>query len=202
MPYVRSHNAQLVSNSPSFTNGLSIPPTTPSHNGQLPARTSSSSLRILSAFFSSFSVFLLPPPIPGIHATGAVTTLARASGTIRSRSRSPAERRLRPNELAARAPFCSGMPKLAESSVRWLVGCLEPGGTAALRSRAVYGVPLTSSVCSARILRRADAGRHSLAYTIRSAQFHQSYGFETYLSNETIRMKGMLTRKYVELPRK
>jgi hypothetical protein len=59
-------------------------------------------------------------PIPGIH-PGADTTAASASGTIRSRSLSPADKRFRP---IARVPVCSGFTtKLADRSVRCEAGC-------------------------------------------------------------------------------
>jgi hypothetical protein len=161
-----------VSTSPSFTNGLSNPETTFSQSGQLLARTSSSSALKVSAFFCpslSFPALLPPPaPMPGIQ-VGAETTEARASGMIRSRSRSPAERILRPREFAARVPFCNGfarLAKLAESNVRCEVGCRACGWP----TPAGVGFEIlprscgcTSSFCKANIRLKACAGRYSFA---------------------------------------
>jgi len=134
-----SHTVQLVSTSTSVINGLSSPTTTLSHRGQLPAKMSSSSARSFSILLSS-NVFigLCPPPIPGIQFAGAMTKVASASGTIRSRSLSPAEITLRPNKLAARAPPWRGFgsPKFADKSVRCLVACLI-GGVGAFFCRGI-----------------------------------------------------------------
>ena len=107
-------------------NGLSNPATTLSQSGQLLDNTFSSSVLSFSAFLpSSGSVpFRLPPPspIPGIHPTGAVTSVTKVSGTTSSLNLSPAESILRPTTFAARALFGIGFVKLDERSARWLAG--------------------------------------------------------------------------------
>jgi hypothetical protein len=124
-----TYSAQLVSSSPSLMNGLSKPATTLSQSGQLLASTSSNSALILSAFFPpSFCIpTFLPPPMPGIQPTGADTTVARASGTMRSRSLSPADRIFRPSEPAARVPPIRGSAspaKPVERRVRCATGAV------------------------------------------------------------------------------
>ena len=108
-----SYTSQVVSD-PALVNGLSSPAMTLSHSGHALARISSSSDLSFSSRFPvsvSASTFLCPPPMPGIHPAGAVITATSASGIMRSRRRSPAESRLRPNELVGRLPFCGAYTK-------------------------------------------------------------------------------------------
>jgi hypothetical protein len=96
-----SYTSHVVSGSP-VVNDLSSPTITLSQSGHALARVSSSSDLNFSSRFPaplSTSAFLCVPPIPGIHPAGDVMTVTSASGIMRSRSRSPAESKLRPMAL-------------------------------------------------------------------------------------------------------
>ena len=190
------HSSQLISVS-SVMNGLSSPTTTLSHRGQLPAKVSSSSARSFSILLSSnVLIGLCPPPMPGIQFAGAKTKLASASGTIKSRSLSPAEITLRPNKFAARAGFAN--PKLVDKSVRCFVGCLT--GTF-FEGGIIAGMTDLSTNWSWRltIFRKACAGRYSFACRDTVSKSISSCCDDAHQSNETIRMEAVSTRKHVEL---
>lgn len=148
----------------SVINGLSSPTTTLSHRGQVPAKMSSSSARSFSFLLSSnVAIGRCPPPMPGIQFAGAKTKVASASGTIRSRSLSPAEITLRPNKFAARAGFAS--PKFVDKSVRCFVDCLTGSVDAFFEGGIIVGMTDLSTNWSWRltIFRKACAGRYSFA---------------------------------------
>lgn len=172
--YHQPYKVQDEPISPSATNDLSNPATTLSHNGQLLDSSSSSSTLMLSNFlwlvvFSSL-VDRLPPPIPG-NQLGDETKVARASGIIKSRSRSPAEMTLRPKMFAAFAPFCRGLtigPKLADNRVRCVTGWRPFGGCVNTRDGLltfplVLGLSFISSFCRVTIRRKAWGGKYSFA---------------------------------------
>lgn len=192
---------------------MSKPATTISHSGQLAANTSSSSTLAFSAFAASFASARpapAPPTTPVMPTQGFETMLASASGTIRSRSLSPAESRPRPRELAARPGSWSGRArapaKLDERSVRWAVGGWR--GSAAGAGvpgtlEAAAWAPLTSSSCSARMRRRACEGRYSLAYIVHQSMWTRQIEKEgvAHQSDETVRMERVPTWEHIELPR-
>ena len=210
------------SSSPSFTKGLSSPAITPSHNGHDPASSSSNSSRAFSIFFD---ISFLSPLFPPLHIRSkpilsrpvdhipAETTVAKDSGTIKSRSLSPAERIFRLNELAARALFCTGAVKVAESKVLcptpWLAALVaNPGIGDVIEGRSMGNccVPFTRSFCNAIILLNDAAERYSLAYlefvivSTMFVYFHICITC-THQSNKTINMECMLARKDVKLAR-
>lgn len=194
----KPYKAQVVSSSPSLTNGLSNPATTLSHNGQLLARTSSNSALSFSIFLPpslSAPLFLPPIPIPGIQPTGADTIVASASGTMRSRKRSPAFKTLRPSDPAARVRSIRGLARfvnVADNSVRSFVGAVPLGFGAGIGCWFLT-VSLTSSVCNRTIFRSAWAGRNSLAcYAVRMMIYRHR---KACLPNQSNSLRGMYVDK-------
>jgi len=141
-----------------------------SQSGQLLASTLSSSVLSLSALTPrSCSDPGFFPPIPGIHPTGAATSDTNVSGTIRSRSLSPAESTFRPSAPAALVPLSNGFPKFDDRSVLCVVGgrtgvTTPPAAASAVTLSNGNCALCTSSVCSATIRRNRCAGRYSFAW--------------------------------------